>query len=444
MGRHSRKAGRQSVVIRRAWTALLCLGAAAAAADLVTTRYRDARDSPQGVDFDYFLHAARNVAAGHSPYAGLKQYVYPPTIAVLLSPFSHSTAHGIWRAWIAIIVAAPLVAAVAFVASQAKQLASWLWPVLFALCAFTALYVHYWPVGRDLYLGQTDTVTLPLLVLSALAASRRAAGLRGVWLGLAALLKGWPAILGLSLLQRRLAGRRRSIATLVATAAVAPLLALAFGWEGGLIAFFKNAFDARQQRGLVNDSVWAAPQLMFTHSGLAQPVLVDASLRVAVTAALATLVVGLLLLTLRTVGEPVLCTFNVAFCVLLLLPVAHRQYSVFALPVLWYWAARQLRGGPFGARRAAELAVLGVLVLWWLVQCHAWPYTYSSASISAERYCVPFAADLLACAASVLGARLVRPAAEPTPTVDLAADQSEGVAECAITHEETLSGATAM
>lgn len=412
MGRHTRRSGRRTTALR-IWTALCCLAAAAGAADLVVTRYRDAEESPPGVDFGYFLHAARNVAAGHSPYSGVKQYVYPPTIAVLLSPFSHATAHGIWKVWIAIIVGAPLVAAAAFVASQARDLAAWLWPLLFGICSFTILYVHYWPVGRDLYLGQTDTVTLPLLVLAGLAATRGAAGLRGMWLGLAALLKGWPAALGISLFQPGLARRWRSIATLVATTALAPLLALAFGWHAGLVAFLKNAFDARQQRGLVNDSVWSAPQLMFANTGLAHPEVVSGTLRVAVSAGLAVLVVGLLLLALRTSGEPFLCMFNVTFCVLLLLPVAHRQYSVLALPLLWYWVARQLRVGRFGGRRAGELLVLGVLAFWWLVQCRAWPYTYSPPTISAVRYCVPFAADLLACTASVLGARLLRPAAVP-------------------------------
>src|SRR5579864_3789011 len=53
MGRHTKRSGRRATALR-IWTALCCLAAAAGAADLVVTRYRDAEGSPPGVDFGYF------------------------------------------------------------------------------------------------------------------------------------------------------------------------------------------------------------------------------------------------------------------------------------------------------------------------------------------------------------------------------------------------------
>jgi hypothetical protein len=179
-------------------------------------------------------------------------------------------------------------------------------------------------------------------------------------------------------------------------------MAVAVGGKSGLIAFFKNAFDAREQRNLINDSVWAAPQLLFSRSGLAHPLVVSEPLRVVVTVALASGVVALLVLALHTVGDPAACTWNVTFCILLLLPVAHRQYAIFALPLLWFWTARTLSPGRVDPR---DVAVLAVLCLWWLTENVSWPYTYSPATISALRYCAPFAADLIACTASVFGTR---------------------------------------
>jgi hypothetical protein len=386
--------------LKRAAQALLWLAAIGGGLALAYERYRSASVARPGVDFGYFLAAARNISLGHSPYSGLHEYVYPPTIALILTPFVHSSPVDIWKVWVAVMLLAPLVAVAVFTAGQAG-LSALIRPVLFAVCAFTVLYVRYWPTSRDLYLGQSDTIVLPFLVVAALEATRRASRLRGIWLGIAGLLKGWPAAAGLSLLQRKLERRWRAIVALVCTVLLAPLLALAFGGSSGLVAFFKNAFDAREQRDLINDSVWAVPQLLFARSGLAHPVLVSSALRFSVSAVLAVGVVALLVLALRTPGDPALCTWNVLFCLLLLLPVAHRQYAVLVLPLLWIWATRRMRRGRIDIW---ELAVLVVMLLWWLDQTVSWPYTGSSASISALHYCVPFACDLVACATSVAGA----------------------------------------
>ena len=367
---------------------------------LVYVRLDSALAAPLGTDFSYSLEAARNVAAGHSPYAGVKQYVYPPPIALLLAPFAHVDVGALWQGWTTLVVVAPIVGAAAFVFSRAGRMAWWLRPVGFALCSFTLLYAHYWPLSKDLALGQADTIGFPLLTLSALAVGRSKLEAAGALIGVAGLVKVWPAVAAVALGQRGLQRGRRALVALVGTALLAPLLALVFGWSG-LVGLLENVFDARQQH-LVSDSVWGVPALLFTHSDLARPVFVSSASQVLLSAALAIWVLGLLVTALRHPGDRALCTWNVVFCVLLILPVSHRQYAIYVLPLLWWWVARSLREGPIDRR---ELAIVAVLVLWWIDQTITWPYNGSPATIPAFHYCVPFVADMIACTMSVLGAR---------------------------------------
>jgi hypothetical protein len=417
--RHARRSGgadgRQSWVARPAVIGSLWLTALGLTGLLAYLDYGPAARGVAGVDFDYFFRAAQNLSAGQSPYSNLHQYVYPPTIALILEPFIHIRPHEVWQVWVAVIVAAPVVGVAAFVASRAARLPAWLYPVLFAFCSSTLLFGHFWPMRRELYLGQIDTMTFPFVLLSVLFATRGASALRGVALGAAAVLKGWPGAIGISVFQRGVRGRWRTLLALVATALIAPLMALAVAGWSGLTGFVKNAFDAREQASLINDSVWAVPQLLFSRSGLAHPVEVSMLLRYGVSALLACWIIGLAVVVLRTRGDPALCTFNVIFCMLMLLPVAHRQYAIFVLPLLWFWVADLIGPGPVDPRR---VAVLAVIAGWWVVQCFSWPYTYSSPTISAARYSVPFIADLLACTASVLGGVLLARAerrATPVP-----------------------------
>ncbi len=48
-------------------------------------------------------------------------------------------------------------------------------------------------------------------------------------------------------------------------------------------------------------------------------------------------VVGMLVLSLRTRPEPMLCVLNTTLFAVLVVPVSHLAYSILALPVLWYW-----------------------------------------------------------------------------------------------------------
>jgi hypothetical protein len=376
--------------------------AAAVTAVLIHQRYRGAVSGSIGADFLIYLHAAHLVATGHSPYQGNGTFVYPPTLALLLAPFIHQAPIRVFRAWTLLELAALIVGVAAFVAIQAPKLRSWLRPILFIICVVTVF--HFWPLTVGLFLGQADAFVFAALMLSAWAATRDWPATRGVFIGLAGLFKTWPAAVILSLGQRGTERRLRAVVAFVVTVLLAPVLALAFGGGSGLVDFVKSVVSARTQH-LVSDSVWGAPSLLFSNSGLARPALVSAPLQVLGTAVLLIWVVGLLVVALRTSGDKVMCTWNVTFCIVLLLPVSHLAYTLYCLPVLWVWVSYILESKVLTWQ---QFIVPVVLFLWWIVQTKAWPDSGSSAAIGSIHYCVVFTAGLVACTASVIGARFMQ------------------------------------
>jgi hypothetical protein len=354
-----------------------------------------------GGDFDYTLAAAREIAAGRSPYA-VKQFVYPPPMALVVAPFAHASPMTVWKVWLAVIVAAPFVGILAFLSIITGPKSWWLRPVAFAACSATLFYGSYYPMSRDLALGQTDTLLFSVIVVAALAAANGAARVRGAAIGLAGLIKVWPWCVAVTLLQPHTRRRRQSLVVALSVAALAPLSAAAFGWSG-LLGFLRNVLDAHLQR-VVSDSVWGIPQLLFSHTGQAVPVASSLPLVIVVTALLVAWVGTLLVIAIRSECDAALGTWNAYFCVILLLPISHRQYAMCALPLLWWWTT-------FAIMRPSKdwrvVALVGILVLWWLDQTVQWPYTSSASTISALRFSVPFVGDLLACTASVWAARRI-------------------------------------
>ena len=339
------------------------------------------------------------MAAGHSPYQRNDAFVYPPTIALVLAPFAHAATAHLFRAWTVLELGALTLGIGAFVAAQASKLRTWMPPILFMICAVTVL--HFWPVTIGLFLGQADAFVFAALMLSMWAASREWPASRGVLIGVSGLLKTWPAAVIVSLGQKGVGRRLRAVVAFVATILIAPLLALVFGGGSGLVDFSRSVASASSQR-IVSDSVWGAPSLLFSNSGLAHPVVVSAPLQVLGSVVGLVWVVGLLVVALRTPGDKVMCTANVTFCIVLLLPVSHLAYALYCLPVLWLWVSHVLEADRPTWR---QFLVPAVLVLWWVVMTRAWPDTGSSPAIGAVHYCVVFGADLVACTVSVLGAR---------------------------------------
>ncbi len=357
-------------------------------------------------DFRTSFQAGQLVSQGKSPF-GVDDngYVYFAPVALLLSPFAHAVPLRVFRAWTVLELCVFTGAIAAMTYSLRQRLASWQVPVLFALCAVTGL--HLWPMTFEFFVGNDDIYVLLLVVLAAAALNTRRPLLFGIAVGGACLLKVWPALIILAVLQTGIGSRARVRA--VAGVALMILIGLVTNLiPAGLSefrAFFTNVFQAKSQQ-LHNDSVGGIPRLLFSKSGLARPLFVSSELRYLLTAILAAWVVGLLVLSLRTRSDPMLCVVNTALFAVLIIPVSHLAYTILALPILWYWIAAV----PVlieGRRRSSSYPVVQVLLLltlvaWYLVQQHSWPTDGFPAGISALRYSVVFAANLALLSASVL------------------------------------------
>jgi hypothetical protein len=398
--------GRGKLIVGSPWAATI-------AVTVLLARRRYNVGNVIGADFKIWLQTARDVAARRSPWRSspLGLFLYPPTIPLLLAPFVDAAAPvHLWHVWTALEIAAFVAGVVAFVCEQAPRLRTWQRPLVFGFCSVTVL--HFWPVTVALYYGQSDAFVFAVLLWAGFASSRARATARGILIGVAGLLKGWPAVLGVVLWQRGLEGRGRAAKAFVVTVLLAPILMVAVGGVSGLTDFLKNNADARNQH-LVSASVWGAPKLLFSRSGFARPLFVSTGVRLAVTAILLAWVLGLLVTALRTPGDPSMCMWNILLCVVLLLPISHLWYTLFALPLLWIWSTRALIRAPSWI--AQEIVVTAVLVIWWLVQYKRRTNQDlgPQPDISSARFCVVFAANLIACTFSVFGARSVQPRTSP-------------------------------
>jgi hypothetical protein len=381
---------------------------------LLQERYdRVLHSKVMGFDFQIFYRAATQLWYGHNPYT-IPGYTYTPLLSVVMSPFFHSKGYWVtfrhWETWTAIELIALVVAIAVFVASEARGRPAWQVPVIFIFVTVTTL--HFWPITRIVILGQVDTFVLILILCSAWAQSRGKPATRGFFLGLAMLLKVWPVVDGVVLLQRGLMRRTRAIVAYAITVCLAPVLILIFGGSAGVRTFLSNTAGERLS-DLVSHSLWGTASLLFSRTGLAEPLYASNVLRIGLICVLLPWVVGLIVVTLWTPGDATLCLWNIAGCMVLLIPVSHLAYSIFVLPLLWVWGVRQLQREH---RTPTSLVVFGIMVAWWLIQSQAWPDDGWSNHNPAWRFCVVFAANLIACTASVLGNWMIQRRTAPPST----------------------------
>lgn len=362
-----------------------------------------------GGDFWFYLHGARQIVAGHDLYSsagvptGFYGYVYTPLIAVVLLPFAHAAIVHVWHVWTAASIIALVVSGGLVTVVEAPHLKSWRRPVLFGFTALTVL--QFVTTKVELSQGQTDGFVLAALAFAVLLSEHGWSATSGVFIGVAGLIKTWPAAAVLVVLRRGCGGRRRTVCGWAITVVLGPLLAVVIGGASGLAGFFTTTFDTRSQH-LISHSAWGTPLLLFSHSGLAHPVLVSAPLRDLTTLALVVWGIALLVLSLRWNDSSVLCFWHVVGCVVLLLPVSHGFYTLYFLPILWIWAARWLTTPRIGN---PSLVVAVMLGLWWLVLFHTnWsPVASGSPTESSVRVSVVFFANLGAVSVSVLGDHLL-------------------------------------
>ncbi len=416
-------------------TAALWVGGAVVVALLLVQRYRGAIGAAplQGgsnVDFRSFLEGARNVAAGGSPYDGSDAYTYFAPLSLLLAPFAHADAVGVLKGWTVLGLGAFTTALALTVWALRDRLgAPWQAPVVFTAGAVIGL--HSWPLVYELFLGNDDLLVLLGVVVAALVWRTG----RPVWFGVAVgaicLIKVWPALLIVAVLQAGTGARKRLLAvTALAGVVLVGFISNLVPAGGREFTAFYRAVGQAKALPLVSDSVSGIPTLLFSRTGLAQPVVVSGGLRFLFTGLLGVWVIGLLVVVLRRPGERLLCVFNTALFTVLIIPVSHMCYSVLALPVVWFWLAnfrvflerRRRRGGYL----VLKVAVVGAVAAWALLQSKGWPGDGSAAGLSSLRFCVVFAANLGLYSASVAGGRFLLDGASPGPPDPVArADQAD-------------------
>jgi hypothetical protein len=364
-----------------------------------------ANPNGEGGDFWGYLHAARQIAAGRSPYHLTQTqssvgYVYSPFVALLLLPFVHVATARVWRLWTGASILAFIACAVTVMISQSPAPRSWRRLLLVGFAVLTTL--EFAPTVIDLSNGQTDALVVVSFAIAALSLERSRSVATGAFIGLGALIKTWPAAAAVALFRRGHANRRREWVGFTSTVAVAPLLALTIGGLSQLVDFLKVTVEARSQK-LVDYSVWGATRILFSHSGLARPVFASSLIRDLAALALAAWVIGLLAISLRSGASGGLEFWNVVGCVVLLLPVSHLDYSVYLLPILWIWVSRWLMAPRLGS---LTFMISGALFAWWLVLFHF--YGAGSATTSSLYVAIPFFANLFAASVSTLGGAVTK------------------------------------
>jgi len=175
-----------------AWTVALTV-----AGFLAFRRYQAGMASDMRFDLEtFYLPAAQAIARGETPYS-VDGYVYSPLIAVVLSPLVDTP--WVEETWtVSLVVAALLTCVLASLAST-RGMSAPMRAGVFGLAAITLM--SSWPMTVGVWMGQVDLLVALCVAAAMFAAAIGTRGLAGLSLGVAALVKTWPAALLLWLLR---------------------------------------------------------------------------------------------------------------------------------------------------------------------------------------------------------------------------------------------------
>jgi len=416
-GRGARGLPRWAMLAR----AVLWIAAAAVLAGLIVSRYRGAITTAPltnggGGDFRTFFDAGRTVARGGNLYPPGGTYVYFAPLALLLSLFSDLGPVAVLKGWTVAELAAFAAAVGLLVYALRNRLPSW-WeaPILFAFCAVTGL--HLWAMTFEFFISNDDIFVLLTLVLAGIALRDDHPSAFGILVGVAMLIKVWPVLLIVAVLQRGIRARDR-IAAVLALAGVGVVGLVTNLIPAGtreLKGFFITVNRMKAQNQILSKSVGGIPRILFAQSGLGKPLFVSSDVRYLATGLLGLWVLGKLVLCLRRPGDRMLVVFNVMLFAVLIDPVSHLAYSILALPIIWFWVAHYRvfldRRGWRGRELAVRILVGAAVAVWYLVQQKAWPDSPNASSLSESPV---FLVNLFLLTASVLGGRMLLRRAEPT------------------------------
>lgn len=388
------------------WVDVVAWIAAGFVAVVLSAQRYAAAMSQRELDFNgYFLAAARAVLEGRSPYV-VDGYYYTPLVAEVLAPFAHWS--GAQTAWTLAMLAAA--GGTAFFGVLACT-PNWRWrhrAWLFVIAIVTLLWS--WPVTLEFFLGQVNLFVGFALALSAFLATRgRYLGV-GIGLGLAAAIKTWPALFLLWVLRRGGRGRMLTVLGAALWGALMVVLALTSGGPQDVATMVSNPFRGTNQPGVVAYSAWGLGKALFGGLGWVMPVAISPVAQGAVTAVVAAIAVGLLILALRRPGTDVIALYNVVFVVLLMIPISHIYYLLLPLPALWWWIAESARS----AKRALNWIVVAVLTGWWVICFRLVGFGWDKRTALAAVVAIVMS-TVIAAAASIIGAAMI--SRQPQPAV---------------------------
>jgi len=408
-GRGARGLPRWAMLAR----AVLWVAAAAVLAGLVVSRYRGAIGAAPltngaNTDFSTFFDAGHTVARDGNLYSSGGAYVYFAPLALVFSLFSDLSPIAVLKGWTVAELAAFAAVAGLLVDALRSRLSSW-WeaPMLFAFCAVTGL--HLWAMTLEFFVSNDDIFVLMILVLAGIALRDDHPLAFGVLVGVAMLIKVWPVLLVVAVLQKGLRARDRMVAIL-ALAAVGVVGLATNLIPAGTREFtgFFITLNRSKAQGLMSWSVSGIPRILFSQSGLGRPVFISSDVRYLATGLLGLWVLGMLALCLQRPGDPMLVVFNVILFAILIDPVSHLAYSILALPIIWFWVAHYRvfldRRGWHGRELAVRILVVVAVTVWYVVQQKAWPDSPVASSLSESPV---FLVNLFLLTASVVGGRVL-------------------------------------
>lgn len=366
----------------------------------------------QQPDFEgFFLPAARAVVAGGSPYQ-VEGYFYSPLVALILVPVAHSSIATEY--WTVLRVIAGVGACVLAGMACAPR-GNWTRAGIVTAGSLVTL-LWSWPTTLDVWAGQVQLLVLLTLCAAALAEIRGHRFLAGLALGAGAMIKTWPGLFTLWLVRKGAMRRGRQWLGVATAAAIAIGLTLLTAGIPGLRDLVVGSLSGGDQPLLAANSVWGLPRILFSATPVATPLIESSPLQGLLTVVLLLWVVTLGVIALVRPGPSFVALFNIAFVVILLLPVSHYFYVLYALPVLWWWGAH-LMSSP---RSWMAWVAVGTLLVWWVVvfrvppagdgfMTTTWPSLLRIFGTSAA------AATVSVVAAASLHRSSARVAAAPTP-----------------------------
>lgn len=379
--------------------------AAATAIALGSIRFTDAAFDGQPDLSGFFLPAARAILAGESPYT-VAGYFYSPLVALLLAPFAEQP----WATeyWTALRVVSGIAACVV-IALAITPRGAWFRSGLAATLALVTL-LWSWPTTFDLWAGQIELLVLLAMAFTVYAKSRGSRFWSGFALGMGAALKTWPALFLLWLVRAGARRRAREWGGVGAAALVAAVLALVTGGVTGVYDMVVSPLRGGDQPLLAANSVWGISRILFSETPMATPLLDSPVLRTALSVVLALWVIGLAVVIFVRPGDPAIALFNVAFVVILMLPVAHYFYVIYALPALWWWGARAVDR----PRAVIPWVVFSAMGVWWIVVFRFPPEGDGFMTTTWPSLLRIFTACLIAATISVIAAAMSASAGHPS------------------------------